>query len=528
MANFALNEPVDVCVIGTGAGGGNLIRQLCAAGVKVVALEAGPRFDPHKDFLNNEWVMFSKTAWLDPVLGSGADQTGLPVWLVKGVGGTTIHWAGASLRLQPHEFKAKTTYGNIDGATLEDWPITLDELMPYYHKAETFMGVAGRVQPPPIGNTNFLVMKKGADKLGLNAHPGTMAINARGPYDGRPQCMQCGFCFQGCTPKAKWSTLYEAIPKAEKTGNLDLRPNAMAIRVNTDPSGKARSVTYASPDGKLNEQRARVIVIAGNSIQTPRLLLNSASSQFPNGLANGSGQVGKNYTRHLTASTYGIFPKPVNAYKGITMMGIIEDYAGHKPASRGFAGGFYLETIMLGPAFLSVFVRPGPDTSTPDARAAWGEPLKNLMENYTHVAGMWIVGEDLPTPGKYVSLHPTKKDRYGMPVPVVTVNDHPNDKRMREFAWARGRDVFEAAGAVKTYDTPPYPATHNLGTCRMGADPSTSVVNRYGQTHEVKNLFIADGSVFTTSAAENPTLTISALAIRQADYIMDQMKKREL
>jgi choline dehydrogenase-like flavoprotein len=528
MAKFALNEPVDVCVIGTGAGGGNMIRQLCAAGVKVVALEAGPVFDPHRDFVNNEWKMFARTAWLDPIVPAGADQTGLAVWLVKGVGGTTIHWAGASLRLQPHEFKAKTTYGNIDGATLEDWPITLDELLPYYKKAETYMGVAGRVQPPPIGNTNFLVMKKGADKLGLKAHPGTMAINARGPYDGRPQCMQCGFCFQGCTPKAKWSTLYEAIPKAEKSGNLDLRPQCMAIRINTDAGGKATSVTYAGPDGKLAEQRARVIVIAGNSIQTPRLLLNSESSQFPHGLANGSGQVGKNYTRHLTASTYGLFPKPVHAYKGITMMGIIEDYAGHEPQSRGFASGFYLETIMLGPAFLSVFTTPGPGTSSPDALAAWGEPLKDLMENYTHVAGMWIVGEDLPCPGKHVTLHPTKKDKYGMPVPVVTVNDHPNDKAMRQFAWARGRDVFEAAGAVKIFNTPPYPATHNLGTCRMGANPDSSVVNAHGQSHEVKNLFIADGSVFTTSAAENPTLTISALAIRQADYIMDAMKQREL
>src|SRR5579875_42568 len=528
MAKFPLDEPVDVCVIGTGAGGGNVIRQLCTAGVKVVALEAGPRFDPHKDFVNNEWVMFKKTAWLDRVLGDGADQTGLPIWLAKGVGGTTIHWAGASLRLQAHEFKTKTVYGNIDGANLEDWPLTLDELLPYYEKAERYMGVAGRVQPAPIGNTNFLVMKKGADKLGLDAHPGTMAINARGPYDGRPQCMQCGFCFQGCTPMAKWSTLYEAIPKAEATGNLDLRTHAMALRIETDGSGKAKSVIYATPDGQHHEQRARVVVVACNSIQTPRLLLNSASSQFPHGLANGSGQVGKNYTRHLTASVYAIFPKPVHAYKGITMMGIIENYAGHDPAARGFAGGFYFETIMLGPAFLSVFVTPGPDTSTADARAAWGEPLKNLMENYTHVAGMWIVGEDLPTPGKFVRLHPTQKDQYGMPVPVVTVNDHPNDKAMRKFAWERGRDIFEAAGAVKVYYTPPYPATHNLGTCRMGADPSSSVVNAYGQAHEVKNLFIADGSVFTTSAAENPTLTISALAIRQAEHIIDKMKRREL
>lgn len=528
MATFAMNEPVDVCVIGTGAGGGNLIRQLCTGGVKVVALEAGPRFEPLQDFVNNEWTMFLKTAWLDPVLPAGPDQTGLPAWLVKGVGGTTIHWAGASLRFKDYEFKTKTTYGNIEGANLEDWPITLDEMLPYYKKAETFLGVCGRVQPLPIGNTNFLVMKKGADKLGLHAHPGTVAINSRGPYDGRPQCMQCGFCFQGCTPRAKWSSLYEAIPKAEAMGNLDLRPQSQVLQITTDSAGRAQGVVYATPDGKHHEQRARVVAVACNSIQTARLLLNSSSSQFPHGLANGSGQVGKNYMRHLTASVYAIFPKPVHAYKGITMMGIIEDFSDHRPKERGYAGGFHLETIMLGPSFLSVFAVPGPGTSTPDARSLWGEQLKDLMESYTNVAGMWIVGEDLPTPGKHVTLHPTTKDQYGMPVPVVTVTDHENDKKMREFAFARGSEVYEAAGAVKVYRTPPYPATHNLGTCRMGSSPDSSVVNAHGQSHDVKNLFISDGSVFTTGAGENPTLTISTLAIRQADYIIDSMQKKEL
>lgn len=529
MAKFPLNEPVDVCVIGTGAGGGNVIRELCTAGVKVVALEAGQRLDPHRDFENDEWAMFYKTAWLDPpIIPAGEDMTGLPVWICKTVGGTTVHWAGASLRFQPHEFKARTVYGEIPGATLEDWPIDLDELLPYYEQAERYLGVTGRVQPLPPGNTNFLVMKRGADRLGLHARPGHMAINATGPYDGRPMCDQCGFCFQGCTLMAKWSSLYEAIPKAEATGNLDLRTNATAVFINTDRFGRASGVVYATPDGALHEQKARVVVVAGNSIQTPRLLLHSASSRFPQGLANGSGQVGKNYMRHLTASCYAIFPKPVHAYKGITMMGVIDDFAGNRPEERGFVGGFYLETIMLGPAFLSVFLRPGPATSTADALAMWGEPLRELMDNYTHVAGVWIVGEDMPQADNGVTLHPTKKDQYGVPLPVLTFNDHPNDKKMREYAWARAREVFEAAGATKVYLTPPYPATHNLGTCRMGKDPDTSVVNSYGQAHEVKNLFVADGSVFTTGAAENPTLTISALAIRQAHYIVDQMKRGDL
>ena len=528
MANpeFSRDEPVAV-VIGTGAGGGNVIRELCLNGVSVVALEAGPRYDPEKDFEADEWTMFNKLAWLDPVVAAGDDTPSLVAWICKTVGGTTTHWAGASLRFQPHEFKARTTYSAVDGTSLADWPITLEDLLPFYEQAERYLGVTGRVQPPPAGNTNFLVMKRGADQLGLHAHPGHMATNATGEYDGRPQCDQRGYCFQGCSNRAMWSSLYEAIPKAEATGRLDLRPNSQAVYINTS-NGKVNSVTYAHPDGSLEEQAARFVVVACNSIQTPRLLLHSTSPRFPDGLANGSGQVGRNYMRHLTASSYAIMPKPVHAYKGITMMGIIDDFGPSDPEARSFAGGFYLETIMLGPAFASVFIGPGPATSRRDARALWGQPLADLMDHYTYLAGNWIVGEDMPQESNTVTLHPTMKDQFGVPVPVVTFNDHANDKAMRTFAWARSREVWEAAGAEKVLDTPPYPSTHNLGTCRMGSDPQTSVVNEWCQAHEVNNLFVADGSVFTTGAAENPTLTISALAIRTAHHILEQVKAGEI
>jgi choline dehydrogenase-like flavoprotein len=524
VADFAHNEAVDVVVIGTGAGGGNVIRELCLNGVKVVALEAGARLDPDTDYEPDEWTMFNKMAWLDTVVAEG-DTPGLATWICKTVGGTTVHWAGAALRFQPHEFRCREEYSTVDGASLMNWPITLDDVMPFYEEAEKRLGVTGRVAPPTPPNTNFLVLKRGADALGLHAHPGHMALNAAAEYDGRPMCDQRGYCFQGCTNRAMWSSLYEAIPKAEATGRLDLRPNAQAIRIETNGNGRVTSVVYARPDGSVEEQKARAVVVSGNSIQTPRLLLNSTSAQFPDGLANGSGEVGRNYMRHLTASSYALFERPVHAYRGITMMGIIEDFADHKPEDRGFAGGFHLETIMLGPAFSSVFVSPGPPTSTPDSVGLWGEPLVELMDNYTHLAGLWIVGEDMPQSDNRVTLHPTQKDAAGVPVPVVTFRDHPNDIAMREFAWARARELYEAAGAVKCYDTPPYPSTHNLGTCRMGSDPSSSVLNEWCQSHEVPNLFVADGSVFTTGAAENPTLTISALGIRTAHYIVEQMKE---
>ena len=303
VTEFAHNEPVDVVVIGTGAGGGNVIRELCLNGVKVVALEAGPRLDPDTDFEPDEWTMFDKMAWLDTIVAEG-DTPGLATWICKTVGGTTVHWAGAALRFQPHEFRTPSEYSTVDGASLMDWPITLDDVMPFYEEAEKRLGVTGRVAPPALPNTNFLVLKRGADALGLHAHPGHMALNAAAEYDGRPMCDQRGYCFQGCTNRAMWSSLCEAIPKAEATGRLDLRPNAQAIHIETNSNGRVTNVIYAQPDGSIDQQQARVVVVSGNSIQTPRLLLNSASPQYPDGLANGSGEVGRNYMRHLTASSY--------------------------------------------------------------------------------------------------------------------------------------------------------------------------------------------------------------------------------
>jgi choline dehydrogenase-like flavoprotein len=276
-------------------------------------------------------------------------------------------------------------------------------------------------------------------------------------------------------------------------------------------------VVYADKDGNLQNQKARIVCVAGNSFESPRLLLNSASSKYPDGLANSSGQVGKNYMRHMTGSVYAVFDKPVRFWRGTTMAGIIQDEARHD-TSRGFAGGYELETLALGLPFMAAFLNPG----------GWGRSFTTALDQYENMAGMWIVGEDMPQESNAVTLHAELKDKYGMPIPNVAFSDHPNDVAMRAHAYKQGAAVYDAVGATRTFPTPPYPSTHNLGTNRMSEKASDGVVNKWGQTHDIKNLFVSDGSQFTTGAAENPTLTIVALAIRQADYIAEQMGQKSI
>jgi len=339
MMKIALNDDTAVVVIGSGAGGGTLANELCQKGIKVVLLEAGAR-ESAATFQNDEWGSFGQISWLDKRTTSGSwrvsrDFSGLPAWICKTVGGSTTHWAGASLRIQEHEFKARSHYGDIAGANLLDWPLTLRDLEPYCARAEDKMGVTRTNGIPGLpGNNNFKVMYAGAKKLGYkNCHTGRMAINSR-VRDGRSHCRQLGFCFQGCKMDAKWSTMNAEIPKAEKTGNLDLRPSAHVLKIEHDSSGKVSAVVYADADGNRQKQKARIVCVAGNSIETPRLLLNSESSKYPDGLANSSGQVGRNYMRHMTGSVYASFDKPVRMWRGTTMAGIITDEARHDTIRR--------------------------------------------------------------------------------------------------------------------------------------------------------------------------------------------------
>jgi choline dehydrogenase-like flavoprotein len=518
---FDLNDDSVVVIVGSGAGGGTLGTELALKGIKTVILEAGARHEI-EDFVNDEWASFGQLAWTDMRTTSGSwrvarNFANLPAWIVKAVGGSTTHWAGASLRFQDHEFRTRSVYGDVKGANLLDWPLTLKELEPYYEKAEFRMGVTrtnGIAGLP--GNNNYKVFEKGAKAIGYqDVSTGRMAINSA-ERDGRPGCQQSGFCFQGCKFGAKWSTLYAEIPKGEATGKLEVRPNAHVLRIEHDATGKVTGVVYADKDGSQHHQKARIVAVAGNSIESPRLLLNSASSKYPDGLANSSGQVGRNYMRHMTGSVYAVFDKPVRMWRGTTMAGIVRDEAGHKP-DRGFVGGYELETLSIGLPFMAAFLDPG----------TWGREFTSALDSYENMAGLWIVGEDMPQESNRITLS-SEKDRFGMAVANVHFDDHPNDIAMRNHAYRQGGSMYEAVGATRTFPTTPYPSTHNLGTNRMSENPRDGVVNKWGQSHDIRNLFISDGSQFTTGGAENPTLTIVALAIRQAEYIAQQMSQNTI
>ena len=515
---FPADDSDVIVVIGSGAGGGTLANELCQKGASVVLLEAGKHHQPG-DFINDEWPSLNQLAWLDERTTSGSwriaeEFPNLPAWTCKTVGGTTVHWAGCCPRFKEWEFGNRSEHGPIDGANLLDWPIGLSDLEPYYVKAEDRLGVTRTNGIPPLpANNNFKVMANGAERAGYkDVSTGRMAINTV-PRDGRPATIQDGFNYQGDKQRAHWSTLTAEIPKAERTGRLDLRSESMATRIEHDDAGRVTAVVYVDGDGNEQRQRARAVCVACNAIETARLLLNSGSSLFPDGLANSSGQVGRNYMRHLTGSVFATFDKPVRMYRGETMAGIVSDESRNDP-ERGFVGGYYLQLLSLGPAFLATFLSP----------RAWGRDFAAIMEQYDHMAGMWLVGEDLPQMNNRVTLNRDVLDQFGQPVPNVHVDDHPNDTAMREHAYAAGESVYNAVDATRTFRVSPYPTTHNLGTARMSARPEDGVVNEFGRAHDVANLFVSDGSVMTSGASANPTLTIVALALRQADHIEEQLK----
>ena len=506
---YAPSDAGVVVVIGSGAGGGTLANTLAQSGVDVVCLEAGGRLTQN-DIITDEALMAGRMGWNDR-------RAGAPTHQCKTVGGTTLSWHGMSPRLQERELRARTIYGHMDGASLIDWPLTFDELQPYYDRAERALGVSGAHGIAAFPETNnYKVLAAGARRVGYSRID-TRSIAIAAPSAGdRPSCQMLGFCNSGCAAGAKWSTLTSDIPLAENTDHFELRTGCMAVRINHNRAGRVSGVVYQTEDGDTVEQRARAICVAGGAIETARLLLASDSAAFPHGLGNSTGHVGRNYMRHVTAQVHAMMPGPVNYHRGPRQAGMVRDEHRHDP-SRGFAGGYLIQTAALPPAGFAPMVE------------GWGYDAAGMMERYTQLAGLMIVGEDVPQDANRVRLHDTDRDEHGLPVPVIMYEDHPNSIAMREHAIAQGRAIYESLDASWLTDDPNGGVgIHNLGVARMSDRPDNGVTNRWGQAHDTPNLFVSDGGLLPTSGGANPTLTIVALALRQAEHIIERMAQGTL
>ncbi|HEY0970732.1 MAG TPA: GMC family oxidoreductase [Gemmatimonadales bacterium] len=519
-------EEVDVCIVGAGAAGGVLAGKLAEAGLSVVVLDAGPHWDPTRDFVSDE-VASRRLFWTDDRITGGRD----PVELGsnnsgRGVGGSTVHYSMIAMRAHPDDFRRRTLEGDIAGAELRDWPITFAELEPYYEEVERDLQVAGPTfypwgkrrrrywQREHELNASARVLVYGCAALGIPAAPAPVATLSA-PHHDRPPCVYRGFCNYGCTTNAKSSVLVTYIPRAIRAG-AEVRPNAMAVRIEHDARGRVTGVLHLrdGSDG-LHRQRARHVIVSGYAIETPRLLLESASALFPDGLANSSGLVGRCFMVHSGHQLFARFEERIAQNKAPPGLALTEHFNRTMPGCD-FVCGYTIEAV--GPHPVDFASRAA------TARGLWGAGLRRLMMDYNHHAGMGIVGEVLPQRTNAVRLHPTERDQRGLPMPDVSFSYHDNDRRLIAHSLVQMRRIVEAAGGSDVWTAER--TAHLLGTCRMGDDPADSVVNADCRAHDVPNLLVCDGSVFPTSTAVNPSLTIQAIAARTADRLVAALRRR--
>lgn len=545
---FEQRVAVDVVVIGSGAAGGVMARELARAGMSVVVMEQGPyltRADFHHD--DFEVMVLGKYTG-DPATrpqthrSTPNEEAKKREYLIyaKMVGGSSVHFAANYWRFREIDFLEKTRKGTLAGTSLDDWPITYADLEPYYTRAEWEVGVSGqagvnrndapRSRPypmPPLPITGpGAIMEIGAKKLGWLAQPAPMAILSR-PYRGRSACMGCGFCWGfGCEWGAKSSTLFSMIPDATRTGRCELRPNSYVHRIETDESGRVTGVVYFDAQKREQRQRAKTVVLSANGAETARLLLLSKASRFPDGLANSSGMVGKNLMFNAGTIAGARYEHQVNAYKGAPVTRIVlEDY--ELPASLGISGGAGIDLRGGSGPFLWTFFDGPPDMPR------WGAGLKRVLRDYyAHSLIALTHTSSLPVETNAIDLDPTVKDAWGVPAMRVTYKEHENDVRLMKYIQDRSVNLLEASGALETWrleiSDDPGAGFHLLGTCRMGNDPSRSVVDKFHRAHDVHNLFIVDGSSFVTSGRGQPTLTIQALAFRAAEHLIGAAKRGDV
>jgi choline dehydrogenase-like flavoprotein len=527
-------DAADVVVIGSGAGGAVVAKELAEAGQSVIVLEAGRRYEPLTDYLSDraDFELQAKDVFRpdDPrrdvytTLG-GRD---FAYSRVKGVGGSTLHYVGMSPRLHESDFATRSRDGVGD-----DWPISYADLEPYYTRVEEELGVSGpdganpfepprsRPYPTPAHPFNLAsqTIKRGADRLGLHLVREPLALPSI-DHQGRPACVGAGTCHLGCLISAKSSMDLTYVRKAEATGRVDVRTESMAREIEVDARGRASAVVFIDRDGREQRVSGRAIVVAGNAVETPRLLLMSTSRRFPDGLANSSGLVGHNFMEHLAVFAFGLFEHRVDPWRGTPSGGIIQDQY-ETDRRNGFARGWTILVTANSHWPYTVASRiPG-----------WGQEHKDRVERYFgRYACLATVGEQLPDPRNRVILDPVEKDIYGLPAPCLISEPRDNDRAMIGSMSTGLRELLEASGASEVWGNDYYPgmSSHYMGTCRMGNDASRSVVDAWGRTHDVPNLFIADSSVFVTSGAANPALTVSALALRTSEAIIDAFRRDEL
>lgn len=513
-------EPVDFVIVGTGAGGGVLAAKLAAAGFSVVAFDAGPYWRPLEDFASDERAQ-EKLYWSDPRITGGDD----PIELGsnnsgQAVGGSTVHFTMVTLRFRPEWFKARSLLGYG-----HDWPVDWREMWRAYDEVENALKISGPVHypwGPPRGrypyrphdvNAAGQVLARGAERLGVKWAATPLATLSAPRGEAHP-CVYRGFCKTGCTTNAKQSVLVTWIPAALAAG-AEVRDLAMVGRIGIDAQGRTSGVHYHR-DGEWRFQTARNVVVAGYSIETPRLLLNSACPLFPDGLANSSGLVGKSLMVHTNHAVWGTMEEEIRWYKGPPSMAVCEHW-NYEDKGKDFHGGY---------AFMSQGPLPVDHAQTVAAsRGLWGMDLREEMTRYNHMAGLKIVGEVEPRDVNRVELA-DEEDRHGLRIPRVLFSYSDNDRRLGDHSLRFMRQMMDAAGATDMFSSEG--TAHLMGGCRMGDDPRSSVANADGRTWDIPNLWICDGSLMPTGGGVNPSLTIMANAARIGDRIRTLAHKGEL
>ncbi len=541
---------VNAVVVGAGAAGGIVAKELSTAGLSVVLLERGKWYtsnDCRKDDLRNQRTTVLGNAFGPEDEGNPrvlADADGTPHIMLPSeggyqnnaacVGGGTLSYGAMAWRYLPQDFRMRSTYGAPAGSSLEDWPISYDDLEPYYEKAEYEIGISGddsgtpfhgpRRRPlpmPPLPpNREFQILEPAAKRLGLHPFPIPMARNSV-PYNGRGPCMRCRWCVGfACEVDAKNGSQNTVIPVALATGNCELRTECMAREILTDDRGRARGVAYYDADGRLQEQPSDIVVVSACAIESARLLLNSKSRLFPNGLGNRHDQVGRNLQGHHYTGAIGFFDFDTYDDVGPGASIAVCDYNHGTP---GLCGGGMLANEFIRLPIQMVDRMPG---GTP----RWGLAHKQAMRRFFK-RNIVIMGptQQIPIADARVTLDPSVRDKWGMPVARISGNVHPQTYEIGLVQAQRAEAWLKEAEAASTVISAGVPTTvsagqHQAGTCRMGNDPQGSVVNRNCQLHDVDNVFVIDSSVHVTNGGFNPALTIMAIAYFASEALVRNWK----